>query len=92
MAEHAARWEEFDAGVLERYFSEALDFSLGERQLAGMAEFARRVAPDSGFAPDVTVRLLGRHRRWSDPAGEVRPRGKGCTGPSAPPLPPRAAR
>ncbi|GAA1220120.1 menaquinone biosynthesis protein [Kitasatospora nipponensis] len=58
VAEHAARWEAFDAPVLERYFSQALDFSLGERQLAGIAEFARRVGHDSGFAPDVTIRLL----------------------------------
>ncbi|MCX4754474.1 menaquinone biosynthetic enzyme MqnA/MqnD family protein [Kitasatospora purpeofusca] len=58
VATHAARWEAFDAEVLERYFSEALDFSLGERQLAGVAEFARRVAHDSGFAPDAAVRLL----------------------------------
>ncbi|MCX4747254.1 menaquinone biosynthesis protein [Kitasatospora sp. NBC_01287] len=58
VAAHSARWEPFDAAVLERYFSQALDFSLGERQLAGIAEFARRVAHDSGFAPDVTVRLL----------------------------------
>ncbi|MCP2307163.1 chorismate dehydratase [Kitasatospora paracochleata] len=58
VAEQAARWEAFEAPVLERYFSEALDFSLGERQLAGIAEFARRVAHDSGFAQDVAVRLL----------------------------------
>jgi chorismate dehydratase len=58
VAEQASRWEDFDAKVLETYFSSALDFSLGERQLAGIAEFARRVAHDSGFAPDVTVRLL----------------------------------
>ncbi|WP_329497352.1 menaquinone biosynthesis protein [Kitasatospora herbaricolor] len=58
VAEQAARWEEFDAALLERYFTEALDYSLGERQLAGIAEFARRVGHDSGFAPDVAVRLL----------------------------------
>ncbi|WP_371479944.1 menaquinone biosynthetic enzyme MqnA/MqnD family protein [Kitasatospora sp. NBC_00315] len=58
VAEQAARWEAFDAALLERYFSEALDFSLGERQLAGIAEFARRIGHDSGFAPDVAVRLL----------------------------------
>ncbi|MFJ8044570.1 menaquinone biosynthetic enzyme MqnA/MqnD family protein [Kitasatospora sp. NPDC096147] len=58
VAEQAARWEEFDAPLLERYFTEALDFSLGERQLAGIAEFARRVGHDSGFAPDVRVTLL----------------------------------
>ncbi|GAA3017411.1 menaquinone biosynthesis protein [Kitasatospora albolonga] len=58
VAEQAARWEEFDAPLLERYFTEALDFSLGERQLAGIAEFARRVGHDSGFAPDVQLTLL----------------------------------
>ncbi len=58
VAEQAARWENFDAPLLERYFSQALDFSLGERQLAGIAEFARRVGHDSGFEPEVTVRLL----------------------------------
>ncbi|MER5865839.1 menaquinone biosynthesis protein [Kitasatospora sp. NPDC002040] len=58
VAAQAARWESFEAPVLERYFSEALDFSLGERQLAGIAEFARMVGHDSGFAPDVTVTLL----------------------------------
>ncbi|KQV24100.1 MULTISPECIES: menaquinone biosynthetic enzyme MqnA/MqnD family protein [unclassified Kitasatospora] len=58
VAAQAARWESFDAPVLERYFSQALDFSLGERQLAGIAEFARRIGHDSGFAPDVTVTLL----------------------------------
>ncbi|WP_431679997.1 menaquinone biosynthetic enzyme MqnA/MqnD family protein [Kitasatospora sp. KL5] len=58
VAEQAARWESFDAPLLERYFTEALDYSLGDRQLAGIAEFARRVAHDSGFAPDVAVSLL----------------------------------
>ncbi|MCC9306737.1 menaquinone biosynthesis protein [Kitasatospora sp. RB6PN24] len=62
VAAHAARWEGFDAPVLEHYFREALDFSLGEAQLAGIAEFARRVGHDSGFAPDVTVRLLADSR------------------------------
>ena len=36
----AARWEPFDAATLASYFR-ALDFSLGERQLAGLREFAR---------------------------------------------------
>ncbi|MEU7615054.1 menaquinone biosynthesis protein [Micromonospora rifamycinica] len=39
----AARWEPFDAATLATYFR-ALDFSLGERQVAGLREFARRVA------------------------------------------------
>ncbi|GAA5007882.1 menaquinone biosynthetic enzyme MqnA/MqnD family protein [Kitasatospora paranensis] len=58
VAEQASRWESFDAPLLEQYFTEALDYSLGERQLAGIAEFARRVGHTSGFAPDVAVRLL----------------------------------
>ncbi|GAA3880720.1 menaquinone biosynthesis protein [Streptomyces sedi] len=52
VAEQAARWEDFDAEVLERYFT-TLDFRLGERQLAGMAEFGRRVGRDG--APDVEL-------------------------------------
>jgi chorismate dehydratase len=42
-AEAAARWEPFDAGTLASYFR-TLDFSLGERQIAGLREFARRAA------------------------------------------------
>jgi chorismate dehydratase len=43
VAEHAARWEVFDAATLTRYFT-ALDFSLGERQLEGLMAFAGRAA------------------------------------------------
>jgi chorismate dehydratase len=43
VAQAAARWEPFDAGTLARYFR-ALDFSLGERQVSGLCEFARRAA------------------------------------------------
>lgn len=58
VAAQAARWEVFDAGALARYFR-ALDFSLGERQVAGLLEFARRAGelgavprtPDPQFAP-----------------------------------------
>jgi chorismate dehydratase len=39
----AARWEPFDAETLAAYFR-VLDFSLGERQVAGLREFARRAA------------------------------------------------
>jgi chorismate dehydratase len=42
-AEAAARWEPFDAATLATYFR-ALDFSLGERQIQGMREFAARAA------------------------------------------------
>ncbi|WP_446217883.1 menaquinone biosynthetic enzyme MqnA/MqnD family protein [Micromonospora sp. IBHARD004] len=43
VAEAAARWEPFDAATLATYFR-TLDFSLGERQVAGVREFARRAA------------------------------------------------
>jgi chorismate dehydratase len=49
VAASAARWEDFDAATLARYFT-TLDFSLGERQLAGLTEFARRVGPRIGLA------------------------------------------
>lgn len=49
VAQSAARWEDFEATALVRYF-QTLDFSLGERQLAGLAEFARRVGPRIGLA------------------------------------------
>jgi chorismate dehydratase len=57
VAERAARWEEFDQATLAGYFR-ALDFSLGTRQLAGLAEFARRVAPLAGTDPGVAVELF----------------------------------
>ncbi len=43
VAAAAARWEPFDAATLAAYFR-ALDFSLGQRQVAGLREFARRAA------------------------------------------------
>jgi chorismate dehydratase len=43
VAEAGARWEPFDAETLASYFR-VLDFSLGERQVAGLREFARRAA------------------------------------------------
>ncbi len=49
VAESAARWEPFDAPTLATYFR-ALDFSLGDRQIAGVREFARRAAA-RGEAP-----------------------------------------
>ncbi|GGX62716.1 menaquinone biosynthetic enzyme MqnA/MqnD family protein [Streptomyces minutiscleroticus] len=57
VAEQAARWEPFDAEVLERYFT-TLDFRFGGPQLGAVAEFARRVGPTSGFPADVKVELL----------------------------------
>jgi chorismate dehydratase len=64
VAAAAARWEPFSADDLADYFR-ALDFSLGERQIAGLREFARRASavgavpplPDDGprfvFQPEV---------------------------------------
>ena len=49
VAEAGARWEPFDAATLASYFR-TLDFSLGERQVAGLREFARRAAA-RGEAP-----------------------------------------
>ncbi|MFI2214463.1 menaquinone biosynthetic enzyme MqnA/MqnD family protein [Streptomyces sp. NPDC020141] len=58
VAEQAARWETFDAELLERYFR-TLDFRFGPDQLEGVREFARRTGAAAGFPADVTVELLG---------------------------------
>ncbi|WP_312886737.1 menaquinone biosynthesis protein [Actinocrinis puniceicyclus] len=57
VAAQATRWEAFDAATLERYFT-TLDFSLGPRQLAGVREFASRVAAQIGVDPRVRIDLL----------------------------------
>ncbi|GAA2723530.1 MULTISPECIES: menaquinone biosynthesis protein [Streptomyces] len=57
VAEQAARWEAFDAELLERYFT-TLDFRFGPAQLAGVTEFARRTGPTTGYPADVRVELL----------------------------------
>jgi chorismate dehydratase len=57
VAEQAARWEAFDAELLEKYFT-TLDFRFGPEQLGAVAEFARRVGPTTGFPADVKVNLL----------------------------------
>jgi chorismate dehydratase len=55
----AARWGEFEVETLKRYYLSALDFDLGERQLAGLREFAHRVGgDDAGFPPDLGIHLL----------------------------------
>jgi chorismate dehydratase len=54
VAQAAARWEALDAATLETYFT-TLDFRLGERQLAGLREFARRTAPRGDWPADVEV-------------------------------------
>jgi chorismate dehydratase len=50
VAEAAARWEPFDAATLATYFR-TLDFSLGERQVEGVREFARRAAARGEVPP-----------------------------------------
>lgn len=57
VAAQAARWESFDAQTLERYFT-TLDFSFGDRQLAGVREFARRVSAQIGVDPETSIELL----------------------------------
>ncbi|WP_411084928.1 menaquinone biosynthetic enzyme MqnA/MqnD family protein [Streptomyces sp. 061-3] len=57
VSETAARWEVFDAELLERYFT-TLDFRFGADQLEGVREFARRTGPTTGFPADVNVELL----------------------------------
>src|SRR3954468_8626246 len=49
VATAAARWEPFDAATLVEYFR-VLDFSLGDRQVAGVREVGRRPA-DRGAVP-----------------------------------------
>jgi chorismate dehydratase len=57
VAAQVARWEVFDAAVLERYFT-TLDFSFGPRQLAGAREFARQVGGQIAVDPDVLIEVL----------------------------------
>jgi chorismate dehydratase len=57
VATAAARWEPFDAATLAEYFR-VLDFSLGERQVAGLREFARRAAATGGVPPLRDVRFF----------------------------------
>jgi chorismate dehydratase len=57
VAEHGARWEVFDADVLAGYFR-ALDFSLGERQVAGLRTFARRASGYGAVPADVQPQFL----------------------------------
>ncbi|MGH3729904.1 MAG: menaquinone biosynthetic enzyme MqnA/MqnD family protein [Micromonosporaceae bacterium] len=50
VAASAARWESLDAVTLANYFR-ALDFSLGDRQVSGLREFARRAAEVGAVPP-----------------------------------------
>lgn len=53
VATAAARWEPFDSATLASYFR-TLDFSLGERQIRGLREFAARAAA-LGEAPELAA-------------------------------------
>lgn len=57
VARDVAAGSGLSAEVLAAYFAR-LDFSLGERQQAGMAAFARMVAPLVGSDPDVPFRFI----------------------------------
>jgi chorismate dehydratase len=57
VAAAAARWEPFDAATLAGYFR-VLDFSLGDRQVAGLREFARRAAATGAVPPLPAIHFL----------------------------------
>lgn len=77
---HAARWTPYPPDFLHRYFTRALDYTLGSAQLAGIAEFARLAGgARAGFAPDTTVTVLA-HASVS-PGG---PAGRPTTEPEEP--------
>jgi chorismate dehydratase len=57
VAAAAARWEPFDAVTLAEYFR-VLDFSLGDRQVAGLREFARRAAAAGAVPPLPAIQFL----------------------------------
>jgi chorismate dehydratase len=56
VATAAARWEVFDPTTLATYFR-TLDFSLGDRQLDGVIEFARRAHAAGAIEHPVTPRF-----------------------------------
>jgi chorismate dehydratase len=52
VCEQAANWDVFDAATLKQYYTVALDFTLSDRHLAGIAEFSKRITSRrSGFPP-----------------------------------------
>jgi chorismate dehydratase len=58
VARAAARWEDLDEATLREYFT-TLDFRLGDRQIEGLREFARRARTAGGdWAPDVEVAFV----------------------------------
>lgn len=59
VCEQSARWEAFDAAILKHYYIAALDFTLSDRHLAGIAEFTRRLAGRRiGLPSQVRLQLL----------------------------------
>jgi chorismate dehydratase len=54
VAAQAARWESFDPATLATYFR-TLDFSLGDPQVAGLTEFARRASATGALRAAVEV-------------------------------------
>ena len=54
VAAAAARWESFDAATLAAYFRR-LDFSLGQRQQAGLREFAARARARGAVPADLEL-------------------------------------
>jgi chorismate dehydratase len=56
VAAAAARWEVFDVPTLATYFR-TLDFSLGDRQVAGLVEFSRRAAAIGAIPAPVSPRF-----------------------------------
>lgn len=61
VAEQAARWESMPADDLATYFR-TLDFSLGERQIEGVREFASRAAAYGAAPADPDIRFIGEPR------------------------------
>ena len=57
VARQVERWEQFPAARLEDYFT-TLDFSLGERQLEGIREFARQAGSQFGVTEVPRIALL----------------------------------
>ncbi|WP_328661975.1 menaquinone biosynthetic enzyme MqnA/MqnD family protein [Nocardia salmonicida] len=57
VSQRIARWEDFDAELLRRYYTRALKYDLGDRQYAGIAEFASRIGLPSNLDDRVPLDL-----------------------------------
>ncbi|MFB8005178.1 menaquinone biosynthetic enzyme MqnA/MqnD family protein [Nocardia sp. NPDC056000] len=60
LSHRIARWCQFDASVLHRYYTEALSYDLGARQQAGIDAFADHVGLAAQSDVDPVVRSLRR--------------------------------